>query len=185
MKLLGCGVRLVRQVVAAAHTDGRVNQLACPDRHAVDSVVTCALLVIKHKGKGLATCPSKQRTGVRPRMPYRHIERVDFVALQHIGQLRHEFIEALNRDEVFLQHISGVFARRGLKLCHVVARFKVAPMHLAKKVKQRVDQILTSPFTHGRFSHSPNKVTVDRVSVAALLKAARLGGGFVGTRPGD
>jgi hypothetical protein len=48
--------------------------------------------------------PCQQRAGILNGVANRHIHDVDLVALEHSAHSGHELVEALHRDEVFLQH---------------------------------------------------------------------------------
>ncbi|NJM40552.1 MAG: hypothetical protein HC853_07180 [Anaerolineae bacterium] len=158
--------------------------LAQPHRDAVGFVAR-ALLVVDDEGKGLAACPRQQRAGVGMRVAHGDVHRVDVVAFEDLGHLRHEFLEALGRHEVLLQHVGGVLARRRLELGDVVAGFVVAPVHDLVAVGQRIDQVLAPPLAQRRAGDGPAQVVVQRVGGIALVQPPRLGGRALGFDPGD
>ena len=105
-ELLGGRLDLVRQVIRPANSESRVYHLARPHAHGFTFRRLDSLLVVHDEREGLCFRPGEQGARILLGVTDRHVENVGAMTREDARHLRDELIEALDRNEVLLQHVS-------------------------------------------------------------------------------
>jgi hypothetical protein len=171
VKLLSCGVKLVRQVVAASCPQHGADELPSPDTNPISRIVAGPLLVIEHQGERLSTGPGQQRSGVRMRVSNRNVDDVHAMTAEYLAHGSYAGFERVDRNKIFLQDIGGGCTLHRFQLGHIVACLVVAPVHRFTGKKNGIDQVLPAPFAERRLGNRPQEIFFQQMLAAMPLQA--------------
>src|SRR5229473_695391 len=118
---------LIRKIVRASDAQCCINKLPSPHSHRLFRRVTRPLLVVDDERKYFRAGPCQERPSILRGMADRYVDYMRVAPSKNAAHQRHEIVEPLNGNEVFLKHVRRIFARAWFQYGDVVAGLEVAP----------------------------------------------------------